>query len=107
MCCAALSQHFPDGFDQFWQQEKVVLKKRIGRHSPSLRRYAQDYFDATFGGRVSAELLELRIQRRFGDFALFHVNDQAIFGAHEPDIEALLELIPLAADHDSVSVTIG
>src|SRR5262245_44699554 len=107
MCRAALSQHFPDGFHQFWQQEKVILEKGIGRHSPPLRGYPQDYFDATLRRWMSAELLKLRVQRRFGDFALFHVNDKAVFGADESDIEPLLELVPLAADHDSISVTIG
>src|SRR3974390_2714089 len=55
---------------------------------------------------MGAPFEDLLIEGRFGDFAFRNVNDQAIVGADKANIEALLELVPLAADHDPVAVTV-
>src|SRR5436309_2794861 len=50
---------------------------------------------------------DLFVEGRSSDFALLDVHHQAIVGADESNVQALFELIPLAADHDAVSIAIG
>ena len=49
----------------------------------------------------------LFIEGGFGNRALFNIDHEAVVGPDETDIEALLELIPLAANHDSISIAVG
>src|SRR5690242_15337273 len=55
---------------------------------------------------MSADLLDLFVDGRLGIGALVNVNDQPVVVADEADIEALLELVPLAANHDPIPVTV-
>src|SRR5438046_919040 len=51
-------------------------------------------------------LLNLGVQGRLSDFTLFDINHQAIIGTDIPNIEPLLEFVPLTADHYSVAIPV-
>jgi hypothetical protein len=48
----------------------------------------------------------LFIQSRFGDRAFLNIHYQAVIGSDKPDIQALFELVPLAANHDAIAIAI-
>ena len=107
MLCSARAQKSADRLNQLRQQEKIILKKGIRRKLPIFRLYTQDDLDSTLGRRISADFLNLRVQCRLGDLAFFNVFHQPAIPAHEADIQFLLRLVPLAANHDAVPVSIG
>ena len=51
-------------------------------------------------------MFELLVQSRLSDFAFVNIDDEAVAGPNEADVQTLLELVPLAADHDAVPVAI-
>src|ERR1035438_9412277 len=103
MACPAAAQAITHGFQQLGQQEEVILKERIRRHFPTLGRDAQDYLDSAFGRRMRTDELDLLVERGFGDFAFLQIHYQPVVGTEETDVQALFELIPLAADHNTRS----
>ena len=104
--CPTGLKPFPDHFHQFGQQEKVVLKKGVLGNRPIFRRNAQHDLQPSFGWRVRPHLLDLRIQGRLGDEALFDIDHQPVIRSNKPNVESLLKLVPLAANHDSISIPI-
>src|ERR1039458_4622770 len=106
MACPAAAQAITHGFKQLGQQEEVILKERIRRHFPILGRDAQDYLDSAFGRRMRTDELDLLVKRGFGDFAFLQIHYQPVVGTEETDVQALFELIPLAADHNTVAVAV-
>src|SRR5262249_7052944 len=96
-----------NGFDQAREEEEIVLKKGIARNVPALGGNAQDDFNAAFWGWMSAHSRQFLDQRRLGNAEFFDIDDEAVVTANNPDIEALFELVPLAADHDSFAVGVG
>ena len=55
-------------------------------------------------GRIFPDVGDLLVQRRFRDLAFEDVFDETAVGADEADVEALLRLVPLAADHDAITI---
>src|SRR5437867_9140369 len=55
---------------------------------------------------MGAHVADLLIQLRRGDLAFLDVHHQAIVRANKAYVQPLLELIPLAADHDAVPIPI-
>src|SRR5437870_4635595 len=104
---AAIGQSLAHHFDKFRQQKEIVLKKRIRRHFPAVRRNAQDHLEAPLRWRMRSHVLDLVVERRLGDGTFLDIDDQAIVGADETNIETLFEFVPLAADHDAIAVAIG
>src|ERR1035438_10104666 len=107
MACPAAAQAITHGLQQLRQQEEVILKERIRRHFPTLGRDAQDYLDSAFGRRMRADELDLLIERGFGDLAFLQIHYQPVVGTEETDVQALFELVPLAANHDAVAIAVG
>ena len=56
---------------------------------------------------MGADLFDLFVESRLGDLAFLDIHHEPAVGAKEPDVQALFELVPLAADHDPVSVPVG
>ena len=56
---------------------------------------------------MGADVADLLVQRRLGDLAFLDVLHQPAVGADEADVQLLLRLVPLAADHDAVAVAVG
>src|SRR2546428_3046082 len=56
---------------------------------------------------MGPHVLDLGSQGRFSDEAVFDINHQAVVGSDKPDVQPLLEFVPLAANHDSITITIG
>ena len=56
---------------------------------------------------MRADMLDLLVERRLGDLAFLDIHHQPAVGADEADVQALLELVPLAADHDAVAIAVG
>ena len=54
-----------------------------------------------------SNLFDLGVNCRLSDFAFFEVDHQPIIRADEANVEALLEFVPLAADHNPVTIAIG
>jgi hypothetical protein len=50
---------------------------------------------------------DLLVERRFGDFAFLQIHYQPVVSTEETDVQTLFELIPLAADHNTVAVAVG
>ena len=80
------------------------MKERVARHFPALRRHAQHHLEAALGGRTGPHALDLIIEGGLGDLAFLDVHHQAVVVADEADVQAFLELVPLAADHDAVTI---
>src|SRR5882672_6842750 len=99
-------QSITHDFDKFRQQKEIILEKRIRRNFPAFRGNAQDYLEASFGRRIRSDVLDLGVERRLGNKTFLDIHDQAIVGADEADIETLFELVPLAANHDAIAITI-
>src|SRR4051794_23142530 len=97
---AGIPQPFRNNLDEFREQEKVILEKGIRRHFPAFRRYPQHHLYPALWRRISSYLLNLFAQRRLRNFAMLDVDHQAVIVANEADVQPLLELVPLAADHD-------
>ena len=55
---------------------------------------------------MRADVFYLFVDGRFGDFAFLDVLDEAAIPSHEADVEFLLRLVPLAANHDAVAIAI-
>src|ERR1035437_4204117 len=106
MACPAAAQAITHGFQQLGQQEEVILKERIRRHFPTLGCDAQDYLDPAFGRRMRTDEFDLLVERRFGDFAFLQIHYQPVVGTEETDVQTLFELIPMAADHNTVAVAV-
>ena len=51
-----------------------------------------------------ADMLNLLVQGGFGNFAFFDVHHQAIVCPNKPNIQSLLKLVPLAANHQAIAV---
>src|SRR4029077_1729472 len=64
------------------------------------------YLDSSFGRRIASNSLNFRIQGRFRDFAFINVHHQPVIRTDEANIEALLEFVPLASNHDSIAIAI-
>ena len=82
------------------------MEKRIRRHFPAFRWNPQDDLQSSARRRVGAHVLDLPVERGFGDFALLNVHHQPVVRADEADVQTLLELVPLAANHDAVPVAV-
>lgn len=52
------------------------------------------------------DALDFFVEGGFGDLAFLDVNDEAVVGANETDVEALFGFVPLAANHDAVAVAV-
>lgn len=50
---------------------------------------------------------DLFVQRGLGDLTFFQVHDETVIGADKTDVELLLGLVPLRADHEPVPVMVG
>src|ERR1051326_3807707 len=55
---------------------------------------------------MGANILDLVVNSRLRDGAMIDVDDQTIVVSDEPDIEPLLELVPLTPNHDAVAITV-
>src|SRR5256885_3135552 len=106
MSGAGIAQAVTGDFDELRQQERVVLEKRIARHIPILRRNPEDDLESAFWGRMAANLFYLLVESWFGNWAFFDVHHQAVVRPDKADVQALFELVPLAANHDSIAVTV-
>ena len=51
-------------------------------------------------------MLDLLVERRFGDLAFLDVHHQPVVRADEADVQSLFELVPPAANHDAVPVAV-
>jgi hypothetical protein len=102
----ACFQALPHDTDQLRQEKEIVLEKGIWRDLPIVRRYPEHYLDSPFRRWIASNALYLGVQGRFRDFAFLNVNYQAVIRADEANIKALLEFVPLAANHDPIAVTI-
>ena len=106
MARAAGAQLLAHGLDQFRQEEKVILKERIRRHLPTLRRNAKHHFQTPFRRRTRPHVLDLLIENWRGNGALLDINHQAVVRPNKTDVQTLLEFVPLAPNHDAIAVTI-
>jgi len=104
---AAVAEAFADGLDEFGEEKEIVLEEGIAWDDPAFWRDAKGDFEAAFGRRVKADVLDLGAEGGFGDGAFLDVDDEAIVGADVAEVEALFEFVPLAADHDAIAVAIG
>jgi hypothetical protein len=103
---SGIPQTSANGFDQARQQEEVILEKGIARDFPAFRRNPQHNFQAASWWRISADMLDLLIERGLSDFAFFEVHHETAFRAQETDIETLLGFVPLTADHNAIPVPV-
>src|SRR5436190_898332 len=103
---SGLTNGLTDNLNQPGEEEKVVLKKRIRRDLPSLRRNSEDNLDSAFRRGIGTNTFDFLVQRGLGYSALLDVNHQPIVGTNKPDVETLFEFVPLAADHDAVAIAI-
>ena len=103
---AGLPQPRARHFHQFGQQKRIVLKEGIRRHFPALRLDAQHHFETAFGRRMRPHPADLLAQGRLGNEAFLDVHDQAVIGANVANVQALLEFVPLAANHDAVAIAV-
>ena len=55
---------------------------------------------------MRSDILDLLVERRLGNLAFFDIQHQAAIGSDEANVQALFEFVPLAADHDAVSIAI-
>ena len=55
---------------------------------------------------MRSHVFDLLIKRRLGDGTFLDIDDQAIVGANEANIETLFEFVPLAANHDAIAVAV-
>src|SRR5437879_11918437 len=56
---------------------------------------------------MRSHIFDLLIERRLGDGTFLDIDDQAIVGANEANVETLFEFVPLAANHDAIAIAIG
>ena len=54
-----------------------------------------------------AHIPYLLVQGRFGNRTIFDIHYEAIVSSDKTDVQPLFEFIPLTANHDSVSISIG
>ena len=55
---------------------------------------------------MGADVQDLLVQRRLRDFAFLDVLDQTAVPAHKTDVQFLLRFVPLAANHDAITVAV-
>src|SRR5581483_9848952 len=103
---SAGAEKFPYGVDQLGQQKEIVLKKRVLRHFPTLRRHPQNHLDPALRRRMGPDVADLLVEGRFGNLAFLDVHHEAIVGADEADVQALLEFVPLTPNHDAVAIAV-
>src|SRR5260221_2996435 len=103
---SAVLNKFARHVDQSWQKPEVVLKKRIPWHFPAIGSHPQNHFQTAFGRWIGPDLCDLFVEGWLGDLAPLEVFDQAIGRPDKTDVESLFEFIPLAPNHDSVSVSV-
>lgn len=103
---ARVLQPRPDGLHQPRQEVEVVLEKRVGRQLPAGRRQPQHDLDPALRRWVGPDLANPRAQDRLRDRAFLDVHHQPAVVPDKSDGEALLGLVPLAADHDAVAVAV-
>ena len=104
--CAAAPQQIAHRFNERWQQEKVILEKRVRRHIPIRRRDAQNDFESALWRRIRPDAPDLLVDGGFRDPAFFDVFHQSTVPADKTNIEPLLRLVPLAPDHDAIAVAV-
>src|SRR5437762_1017892 len=104
---AAAGKHRADDFDQIGKQEKVVLEEGALRDLPAFGRDPQHNFQAPFGRRMRADMTDLLVDGGLGNLAVLNVHHQAAVVAQKADVQPLLELVPLRANHDAIAITIG
>src|SRR5689334_17787407 len=51
-------------------------------------------------------VLNLGVQRRFGNLAFFDIHHQPTIGTNVTDVKSLLEFIPLTSNHYAVAIAI-
>ena len=100
------TQTLSGDFDKFWQQKEIVLEKGIARDFPAVGRDSQNDFETTFGRRILAHVFDLFVQSRFGNGAFLNIHDQPVVGSDKANIQALFELVPLAANHDAIAIAV-
>ena len=76
-------------------------------HLPVIGHHAQDDLLHVARWRVFSDFLQLLIQRRLGDVAVLQIDYQPAVPMKKAVHRALLDLVPLAPHHDSVTVVVG
>jgi len=66
----------------------------------------QDDFQPAFGRWIGSYILYFPVQRWFGNRTFLDINHEPIVGANKANIQPLLKFVPLAPDHDPISVTV-
>ena len=57
-------------------------------------------------GWLSADMFDLLVEGWLRDLTFIQIHYQPAFSLEKPDVQALLDLVPLAADHDAISIAI-
>jgi hypothetical protein len=106
MPCPALLDALSGCFDQPREQKEIVLEKRVSRHLPVFRGNPQNDLQSTRRRRMLPDVAKLLVNGRFRNLAPFDVLDQSVGRSDESDVEGLFGLIPLATDHNPVTIAI-
>src|SRR5690349_5645932 len=85
---------------------EIVLKKGIDWHFPSIGYDSQDGFESAARWWMGADILKLFVDPRLGNLALLDVNDHAIVVTQKPEVQPRFSTVPLAADHDAITVSV-
>jgi hypothetical protein len=107
VAAASFLQALADCVDESGKQVEIVLEEGVGRDGPVRWEDAHGDLESAAGWGIEPGGFELGIEFGFGDGAGGDIDNEAVLLAEESEDEALFRFIPLAADHDTVAITVG